>query len=1274
MTRMSTDGGFFSSIPGEQQLASLCPEVDVEHLKRYRAEFPERYFTGFPRSTLAAHARAVSRLLSGTTFQLMFDRLPDGVVTVTVFAYDYPGEFSILTGLLSATGFNIISGDIYTSARVIGEPDDQAVREQFRRRMYARYHAMRPMRRPSSRTPRARLIIDTFTGELSRDVDEWIAELSAKMETFMDLLNRNSEEALLEAKRKMNEEVARALGENVIDSDRALHPVEVSVDTVPEKFTRMSVVGQDTPFFLYALSAALSLHDVSIEHVQIRTRGKQIEDQFEFVDIDGRPLKDQHRINQLRLSVAFTKQFTYFLDRSPDPHSALVRFERLIQDFLEFSERGQVQSLLSSPNVLQDLARLLGASDFLWEDFIRIHTEEILPLLETSGEQQLLSHEPQEVAPALQKRLESVSDNAARRRIINDFKDQQTYLIDLDHILNPDLEFFFLSSRLTAVAEAIVREAVNLVWEETTARYGRPRTVAGLDVPYAILGLGKLGGEALGYASDIELLFLYSDSGTTSGPESVSNGEFYSRLFFDAVNVIETKREGIFQVDLRLRPYGSAGPIASSLAHFLTYYRTEASSLEKLALVRMRWFAGDKELGRQIEHIRDELIYAADSIDTQELKRLRALQLKDKSQPGKLNAKFSPGALVDLEYSVQILQVILGRSNVRLRTPRIHQALEEMVAAGEINQDEARQLIQAYRFMRNLINGLRMLRGNARDLFLPEVDSLEYLHLARRTGYSGRGELSPAEQLHLEFETRTAEVRAFVEKQLGRDAIPGNPMGTIADLILSDAMETERAAAILHGGGFQNIPRSLEDFRRMAKSGVQRYLFAELALLAWDILKNIPDPDMALSNWERFVTSIVNAVEHFSSLQSQPRRLDILLNIFAGSQFLSDTLIRNPDFLEWTTSPHIVRRPRSEAALRHDLAEIRRTAPSEDHWLNGLRRFRKREILRIGTRDICLGVEISEITSELSALARVIADAVLTSVWDELDPEGIFRNRFCVMAFGKLGGAELNYSSDIDLLGVFIEGDVARKTDQAMYEEVLKRLRTGLSAHTEEGYLYRVDFRLRPFGTSGQLAHATDAIVRYYAESASLWEFQALMKLSPIAGNLEVGRAFLDRTSSHFLHPWDNTEVVRTIRELREHASERQSLLPSGINVKTGVGGIRDIEFLVQGLQMMNAAAHPDLLTGNTLAALDRLSMRLILPSSVVGELKNSYTFLRRIEHFLQIFEDRQVHSIPADEESRAALARRMKRAEHFSGDFYEELDRILTQVREYFNAYLASA
>ncbi len=1256
--------------PHLKTISSLSPEAErllAQHLTR----LDERYFKIFGEEDLRRHFRALASLSPDHPVEVLLNSRKDGAMDCTVLAFDYPSEFSLITGILAGMGFDILSGDVFTHEGIPGQVlessrgtfqggDDEALLKRRR-------------------------IIDHFTGMVQSpfSAELWAAELKEKMASIIGLLEKGDEASADRAKHRVNEIVVRRLFHFQKQARTLLYPVEMEIDNTKGPFTRLKVVAEDTPAFLYALSNALTLRRLSIEGVKIRTIRGRIEDTIDLVDQGGKKIEDPELINQLKLSVLLTKQFTYFLGDAPDPFTALSRFGQLAGEVLSKPEKGQWLELLADPRALQDLARLLGASDFLWEDFIRLQYETLLPSLKPHFGGREFSLPVETLDERISKVLQGARTLEEKRQRLNAFKDEEIFLMDLDQILRAKEKFEPFSAKLTRLAEAVVNAATSLVYDHLVAKYGRPRSVTGSEAKVAILGLGKLGGAALGYASDLELLFVYSDKGQTDGGRRLENSEFFDFLVKGVTRLIKTKREGIFHLDLRLRPYGSAGPLASSFEGFRRYYGPRGGALfyERVALVRLRSVGGDRELGARIEDLRDEIVYSRGGINLEEFRDLREKQFRAKTEVGRLNAKYSAGGLVDLEYSIQILQMRHGGKFMRLRTPLLHEALRAMADAQVLSPEAALQLNAAYEFLRHLINSMRMLRGSAKDLFLPAAGSDEYAHLARRMGYERGGPLNPEDQLRIDFENHTAAVRLFIESCFGRESLPGPGAGSVVDLILSEQMPREIGYRILREAGFRDSERAYVNLKGLAGTGERRQAFARLSLLAFDILSRQPDPDMALNNWERFIHSVVSPDFHCGLLLSQPMRLDILLSIFSGSQFLSDTLIRNPGFLDWLVIPELLHKSRESADLDKEFREAAGTCLADTEWLNKIRRLRRREILRIGARDMYLKVSTQEVMLELSRLADALAKAVLDEVFRRLEKidrrikEENLQDRFCVLALGKLGGSELNYSSDIDLLGFWEDRERNSGEDnhlRSLFGKAMERFSSDLSTHTEEGYVYRVDLRLRPFGREGEIVSSLSSLVRYYHESASLWEIQAGLKMRPIAGNLRLGYRFLEMIRPVFLRKRSRPAIVGTIERMRNAAiraaSQRQK---TGSDVKTGIGGIRDVEFLVQGLQLIHAPEDPPLLHGNTLIALELLREAGIIPAPAALALREAYLFLRQVEHYLQILEDRQVHAVPVERGELNALSRRLLGIDGRAEAFEEKLKGCLRDVRSAYDAFL---
>ncbi len=1201
---------------------------------------PDDYFQSFPVEQIVLQLTAAAGIGRDSPVRV----LGAGPGNLTICALDTPGLFSLLTGALGAAGFNILSGRVYTAAGT-GTPSRSAV------------------------------AIDTFSGTITGTTTDsaaagfpaWLTALQGNLIRYLRLQGSPARDAVAHA-------VAEKIAGEKPEENNTLLPIQIQFET--GMTTRISVQSQDTPFFLYSLSSALSFQNINVERVEIETREHQISDTFWVTDLRGNPVNDQAELDRLRVSILLTKEFTNALPQAADPYAAFTRFEELVRSVAGAPAGKQLQDLLADPERQKELARLLGASTFLWEDFIRLQYESLLPLLRYDNEHQLLSTRSDELEAHLEEKLSGAADFEDRCRILNEFKDHEAYLIDADHILRRNNDFFFLSHRLTRLAELVVRTAFVLAWEKITGEYGVPRTAGGLPAEYAIFGLGKMGGSALGYASDIELLFVYGDHGETDRVDRrIRNQEFFERLVKLATGLIIARREGIFRVDLRLRPYGDDGPLAVHLETIVSYYGPggQAHSAERLALIRLRPIGGSTDLGRQITAIRDQFVY--DAINVSEIRELRMKQVREKTGPGRLNAKFSPGALVDLEYNVQLLQIEHGRTNPQLRNPGIHATLRALSDAGAIAIEEADDMVQAYQFLRNLINALRMLRGDARDLDLPDFGTIEYVHLARRMAYTSAAGLTAEEQLRADFQTHTAMIRTFVERHMGEDAIAHVQSGNPADLILSDALREEWSSTLLRDAGFRIPDRGVENLRRIA--GSHQTLFARLIVVAWNYLSRSSDPDMALNNWERFVEKVADRASYFSDLLAQPRRMEIMFTVFSGSQFLSDTLIRNPEFLSWISDPAVIGAPRNQHELYAELGAELSNLPGRTDRINRLRLFRKREILRIGVRDICLGGEFTEIIAEISALARACIQVSCDIASSTPGNETVSGN-LAILAFGKLGGGELNYSSDIDLLAVYRPpaGEVANaETEERRFAGLFKQVVRDLSDFSEEGRAYRVDLRLRPYGNAGRLVYTLAAAQRYYEREAELWELQALLKLSPVAGNLELGHEFLEQLRPVFaarLKAAGRNQILSTIRHLRNRAVQEHHARENS-DIKNGEGGIRDIEFLVQAEQMMHYHLFPGLFTGSTLVGLDKLEEVGIIDGATTALLKRDYILLRRVEHFLQVYDDRQLHSVPREPTELAKLTAVILGPGHENAELRDRLDETIRRVRGLYDAYLTN-
>ncbi len=428
-------------------------------------------------------------------------------------------------------------------------------------------------------------------------------------------------------------------------------------------------------------------------------------------------------------------------------------------------------------------------------------------------------------------------------------------------------------------------------------------------------------------------------------------------------------------------------------------------------------------------------------------------------------------------------------------------------------------------------------------------------------------------------------------------------------------------------------------------------------------LGRLPDPDLALNNLERFAQKVLNRHFLLGLFRDNPRILHLALTIFGSSQFLSDILVRQPQLFEWLLEPGVIHRPKSKEELAEEAQRIVAGAPTLERKWHALRRFKSQEILRIGLQDLVGRQNLVGITEELSNLADVSLETVYQFCRSDLvrrhgAPKlagDLGRRRDCqfvVLGMGKLGGRELNFSSDIDLIFVYEEdgetagadaGSAGCLSNQEFFRKLGEMLVRGMSEASPEGHLYRVDLRLRPEGRTGAIASTLRSCEIYYESWGQTWERQALIKARPVAGDQPLGDAFLRMVAPFVYRQSLDLTALDEIRAMKDRinlsvAQDQRARR----NVKLGYGGIREIEFLVQGIQLLHGGKNPWVREPNTLRALHRLAGQGVLADPDYEALVRAYTFLRRLEHRLQILHDRQTHTLPEDPHDIHSLGRRM--------------------------------
>jgi [glutamine synthetase] adenylyltransferase / [glutamine synthetase]-adenylyl-L-tyrosine phosphorylase len=698
----------------KQSIASALPELSRELLETFFARMEEEYFLTFSAPEIATHLRLASALSADAPIQVRIVSQNNGEFEIVIVGFDYLGQFSMFCGLMSAFALDIRAGDVFSFAK----------------------------------RSRSSKVVDVFkvapiAGETFDQGQQ--LEFTSELQVLTRLLAEGSiQEArtrlyrfLTERIEKLNQPLGGLLSPLMLEFDN-----QTRLDR-----TIMEVRSQDTFAFLYAASNALSLRGVYISAVRIRGADNRTHDRFIICDHTGRKIREGTEQERLTLAVQMIVQFTRFVTEAPDPAKAMHHFDQFLDKLVELGNEAlydRTLSLLSRSEGMSRLARLLGSSDDLWDNFLRIHFNEMVPLIED------------DTMPAgratMQRELESALDAAsadAQKGVLNAFKDRQLFLIEVRHLLQVDRTPSEFSEALTDLAEAVMEEAARISHARVAGKFDHPAH-HDANCPFAMFALGKFGGREMGYASDLELLFVHD-----------GHSEFFETLAHQIVALIEARSHGVFRIDLRLRPHGDAGSWSTSYEQFEKYYSVggDAAPFERQALIKLRWFAGDSKLGLRVEAHRNRFTYGSQPWDWKDALLLRERQMRELVKPGKTNVKYSAGGIVDIEYAVQYLQLLNGAEHPEIRLPSTLESLERLRQLQIVGEKDYHLLRSAYLFLRQLIDALRIVRGDASDLLLPESAD-EFKSLARRMGYRETDRAAGAERL-------AADIRETMEKVHG---------------------------------------------------------------------------------------------------------------------------------------------------------------------------------------------------------------------------------------------------------------------------------------------------------------------------------------------------------------------------------------------------------------------------------------------------------------------------------------------------------------------------
>ncbi|MBV9084695.1 MAG: hypothetical protein JOZ62_18620, partial [Acidobacteriaceae bacterium] len=821
--------------------------------------------------------------------------------------------------------------------------------------------------------------------------------------------------------------------------------------------------------------------------------------------------------------------------------------ERVARYFAEFSARNPDcrDRLRSDPERLEWLATIFAISRFLSEELLR-HPDWIFDIRDMSRPFTSQGYKAQLSALAIQDAHTLTALDLAL------FRRKQLLRIVLRDGLGI-ASVSELTGEISDVADAILDCALRTVTVELTARYGSPLTHArsGETRPaaFAVLALGKLGGRELNYSSDIDLMFLYSGNGETSGPHPISNKEFFKKVANQLTELLSTYTPAgvCYRIDLRLRPEGSLGEVCISLDGAREYYARRARDWELQMLIKARVAAGDEALGRELLDFVEPSIYST-SLDFSTIETMSATRerigeklARKRLRKDQLDVKLAPGGIRDIEFLAQCLQRLHGGRDSSVRHGGTLFALSSLLDKDLLSESEHVRLVEAYEFLRNLEHRLQF-EDDRQTHALPS-DPLELERIARRMPVRQDGDssqISTSAQLLQHVNQHLENVQVIYDRIVHAQrplyytpSVSAVPMTPAPQDLIED-----RPSA--------NIPDSL-------LQEIESFAPTFAALLG---TRGVRRGERGLAS---FVENASKHNEYLRLLDSHPGVAEYALQIFEVSPFLSERLIREPELL------HEIRRVASNPSLRPAFEAL--AAPLND--IDGLRRFFRREMFRILVGSICVPESVFQTLDRTSGLAefliarayRIALDQALSHAYAHVTPAKPFQDpedQMMVVALGRLGMREFDLGSDADLLFIIPDSESIR---HQFWTRVAEHMIQTLTAYAGDGPILSLDTRLRPNGREGSLVQTESKYVEYFANHAEAWEGIAYMKARGVAGDLDRATSFLTQLQQVDWRRWGQSgRSKQDLRQMRLRLQREQGALTP---LKAGEGGYYDADFIL---------------------------------------------------------------------------------------------------------------
>jgi len=834
-----------------------------------------------------------------------------------------------------------------------------------------------------------------------------------------------------------------------------------------------------------------------------------------------------------------------------------------------------------------------------------------------------------------------------------------------------------VTAQLTRFADACVQGALRFLLAVEGARGGQ--TVREEDCGLTVLAMGKYGAHELNYSSDIDLVVFYDADKFPFAKRGDARGAAVDIVRGLVRLLSETTGDGyVFRVDLRLRPDAGATQVAISTAAALDYYEAMGQNWERAAMIKARACAGDPQTGAQfLEALRPfiwrrYLDFAAIE-DIQSIKR----QIHAHVGHGEIavaghNIKLGRGGIREIEFFAQTQQLILGGRHPGLRATETQAALDALVAEGRVKPAVGDELKRDYRYLRQLEHRLQMVEDQQTHS-LPGSEA-GIAHIACFMGYDSAADFRSALTAVLE------NVQGHYARLFEREPDLTSAKGNLVFTGVEEDPETLKTLGAMGFGDPAHVSAAIRGWHhgriRAMRSQRARELLTKLVPAILKALAGAADPDVAFTQFDRFLSSLPSGVQLFSLFLARPQFLGLLANIVGAAPRLASYLARNPAVLDALLDTEFLSRLPSRAELDGSFARL--VVGSYEEMLDAVRRFAREAIFRVGVQIVEGTARAEQAGPALADIAECVIAGLLPKVEAELSASAgrVPGAGFAVLAMGKLGGKEMTASSDLDLVfvydvpeGIDISDGPKPLSPTLYFARLAQRLIAALITATAAGPLYEVDMRLRPTGNKGPVAVSLKSFTDYHATESWTWEHMALTRARLVAGPAALRARVEQEIRRRLTQTRQATAIIGDARDMRLRMAET---FP-GKNVwdlKYAPGGLVDIEFIAQALQLIHGPSHPDVLDTNTIAALERLRAAGFLGAADADVLIDAARLQHALTQVLRIALD----ETPNIEDATPGLKALLTRAAE-AGSFAQaqmKLATLQTQVRDIFNRLLA--